>query len=77
VLLAHDEVEVAGGETAGDLPVGLVQRGGLVLHCPVPRQRPLVEPQPRRDGVDVWLAWYGAAGGGEVLGALIAGVAFR
>jgi hypothetical protein len=74
---SHDEVKVAGVESAGDLPVCGVQRGGLCLDGPVPRQGPLVEPQPHRDGVKVGRAWPGAAGGCEVLGALIAGVVLR
>src|SRR6266498_2170050 len=73
---SHDQVEVAGVEAAGDLPVRRVERDGLLLHGPVPRQGPLVEPQPCRDGIDVRLAGHWAAGGGEVLGALIAGVIF-
>ena len=32
----HDEVEIAGMEPVGDLPVGFVRRGGLLLHGPVP-----------------------------------------
>src|SRR5712691_5015827 len=60
---SHDEVEVAAVEAAGDLPARRVQRGGLLLHGPVPRQGPLVEPQPCRDGIDVRLARYG---GGEL-----------
>src|ERR1700730_4966823 len=63
----HDEVEVAGVEAAGDLPVRRVQGGGLFLHGPVPRQGPVVEPQPRGDGIGVRLAWQNAAGGGEVI----------
>src|SRR5450631_3123981 len=73
---SHDEVEVAGVEAAGDLPARRVQRGDLFLHAPVPRQGPLVEPQPRWDGIDVRLARHRAAGGGEAFGALIAGVIF-
>src|SRR5215470_9541051 len=74
---AHDQVEISGVEAAGDLPVRHVQRGRFFLHRPVPRQGPLVDPQPRRSGVGVRLAPRRAAGRGEVLGALIAGVVFR
>src|ERR1700730_18248373 len=72
----RDEVEVAGVEAAVDLPVRRFQGGGLFPHGPVPRQGPVVEPQPRGDGVGVRLAGHTAAGGGEVLGAVVAGVVF-
>jgi hypothetical protein len=62
---SHDEVEVAGVEAAGDLPVRRVQRGGLFLHGPVPGQGPVVEPQPLGDGVGVRLAGHTAAGEAE------------
>jgi hypothetical protein len=32
----HDEVEIAGVESVGDLPVGFVCRGGPLLYGPVP-----------------------------------------
>jgi hypothetical protein len=73
----HDQVEVTGVEAAGDLAVGLVQPGGLLLHCPVARQGPLVEPQLRGGAVHVGLARHDAAERGEVFGALVAGVVFR
>src|ERR1039457_4596489 len=74
---SHDEMKVAGVEAAGDPSVGRVERGGLFLHRPVPEQGPLVEPQLRGGGIDMRFTWHGAAGGCEVLGALIAGVVFR
>src|SRR5690242_3338993 len=70
----HDEVEVAGVEAAGDLPARRVQGGGLFVHGPVPRQGPLVESQPGRDGVGVRRARQWAAGGGEALGPPVPGV---
>src|SRR5215469_2290472 len=73
----HDQVQVAGVEAVRDPPAGLVQRGGLFLQRPVSGQGPVIEPQFRRDRVGVPLAWHGAAGGREVLGALIAGVVLR
>ena len=70
----HDQVQVAGVEAVRDPPAGLVQRGGLFLHCPVPGQGPVIEPQLRRGLIGVTLSRYRAAGGREVLGALVAGV---
>src|SRR5258706_8834809 len=41
----HDQVKIAGVKAVRDLPAGLVQRGGLFLHCPVPGQGPVIESQ--------------------------------
>ena len=49
-------------EAAGDRAAGRVERGGFLLYRPVTLQRPLVEPQPGRDGVEVGLVRLGAAG---------------
>jgi hypothetical protein len=73
----HDEVKIAGVETVGDLPIGGVQRGGLFLDRPAAGQRPVVEPQFRRGGVEARPARQDAARRGEVLGAVVAGVVFR
>src|SRR5271157_2420454 len=71
---AHDQVEVAGVEAVANPPVGLVQRGSLFRHRPVPGQSPVIESQLRRDRIDLTLAQHRATGGREILGALIAGV---
>ena len=55
---SHDQVKIAGVEAVRDLPAGLVQRGGLFFHRPVPRQGPAVEPRLRRGGIGVTLARY-------------------
>ena len=73
----HHQVDVAGLEAATDLAAGRVQRGRLVLCRPVTCQRPLVQPEPLRDGIEVRLARHDATGRGEVLGAAVAGVVFR
>src|SRR5271165_979396 len=70
----HDQVQIAGVEAVGDLPAGLVGRGGVFAHRPGPGQGPVIESQLRRGLIGVTLARYRAAGGGEVLGALVAGV---
>src|SRR5215469_13858639 len=74
---SHDQIEVASVEAAGDLAARRVERGRLCLHRPVSRQRPLVEFQPRRGGIGMWLTPDQAGGGGEVRGALVTGVVFR
>src|ERR1035441_8339468 len=70
-------MEVASVEPAGDLPAPGVQRGGLVLRRPVPRQGPLVESQPSRGGIHVRPARDHSAGRREILGASVAGVVLR
>jgi len=44
----HDQVKIAGVERVRDLAVGLVERGGLFFHRPVPGQGPVIESQLRR-----------------------------
>ena len=48
---AHDDIEVTSVKAVGELPVGRVEPGGLLLNRPVARQSPVIEPQLRRDGV--------------------------
>ena len=50
---SHDEVEVAGVEPVEDPPLGLVEHDGLSPYRPVAGQGPLVEGQPRGDGIAV------------------------
>src|SRR4051812_47841459 len=49
--LTHDEMQIARLETADDTAAGAVQHNRFPLDRPVTRERPLVEPQPRRRGV--------------------------
>ena len=74
---SHDEMKIAGVKAVRDPPVGLVQHGGLLPHRPLARQRPLIEPQPRGDGIDATLVQDRAAGRRKVLGALVADVVLR
>src|SRR3954452_1329167 len=67
-------MEVPGVEAVGDVPVPLVENGGLTLHRPVAREGPLVEPHPARGRVDAPLVDLGSTGGGEVLRTLVADV---
>src|SRR5918998_1805598 len=74
---SHDEMKIAGVKAVRDPPVGLVQRGGLSLHRPIPRKGPMVEPQLLGGIVDAALVQYCTTGRGKVRGALIADIVLR
>src|SRR3954454_6087494 len=47
---AHDEMKIASMETKSGPAAGLVQHGPLVPHCPITRERPMIEAQPLWQG---------------------------
>src|SRR5215510_9622729 len=73
---SHDKMQIAGVKPVGDASTGLVQHGSLSLDRPLPRQRPIIQAQPRGERVDAWLVEGSASRRCEVLGALVAHVVF-
>src|SRR5262245_7828457 len=74
---AHDEMKIAGVKTVRDASIGLVQGGGFLLHCPVARQRPSIQPQRRRQFVHARLIRCRSAWRRKVLGAPVSDIIFR
>src|SRR5215510_606615 len=73
---SHNEMQIAGVKPVSDTSTGLVQHGSLSLDRPLPRQRPIIEAQPRGERVDAWLVKGSASRRREVLCALVAHVVF-
>src|SRR3712207_3092012 len=70
-------MKIAGVEAARDPPAGLVQQDGLFPYRPITRKGPTVKAQLRGGRIDAALVRRCTAGGGEVLGALVADIVFR
>ncbi len=73
---AHDKMKIAGVKTVRDASIGLVQHGGLVLHRPIPRKRPIVQAQLRGEHIDARLVQDRTPRRREVLGALVPDIIF-
>ena len=74
---AHDEMKIAGVKAVRDTSIGLVQRGGILLHRPIAGQRPFIQAQPRGQLIHARLVQHCPAGRRKVLGALIPDIIFR
>src|SRR4030081_2671389 len=70
-------MKIASVKAIRDSPVGFVQNSGSFPHRPIARQRPIVELQSRRHGVDLRLVQYCAAARCKILGALITYILLR
>ena len=73
----HDQMQITGVEAVRDPPVACVQYKGLLLHRPIPRQRPLIEPQLCWDRIDAPLVPSRTTRRGKVLSAPIADIGFQ
>src|SRR5438309_11133828 len=74
---AHDEMKIAGVKAVRDASTGLVQYGGILLHCPIARQRPFIQAQPRGQFIHARLVQHCPAWRRKVLSALKPDIIFR